>query len=102
MAKKTESNKSDIVSFETFRKPSSYDISHIKKDEPSSFNGDIEFKKYKITIEPIDESFEVLSERLQIMWDVCDNFHHWNPLKMSAKSIGYELVGSPGSKRKKV
>lgn len=90
---------SSSISFETFRKLSSYDISNIKKDEPSSFNGNIEFIKYKVTVEPVDETFEILSERLQTMWDKCDNFHHWNPLKAAAKSIGYELQGSPGSKR---
>lgn len=90
---------SSSISFETFRKLSSYDISNIKKDEPSSFNGNIEFRKYKVTVEPVDESFEILSERLQTMWDKCDNFHHWNPLNSAAKSIGYELQGSAGSKR---
>ena len=87
------------ISFETFRKLSDYDISNIKKDEPSSLNGNIEFRKYKVTVEDIEEPFEVLSERLQLMWDKCDNFHHWNPLKAAAKSIGYELQGSPSSKR---
>jgi hypothetical protein len=90
---------SSSVSFETFKILSSYDISNIKKDAPSSFNGDIEFRKYKVTVEPVDESFEVLSERLQTMWDKCDNFHHCSPLKSAAKSIGYELQGSAGSKR---
>ena len=90
---------SSSISFETFRTLPSYDISNIKKDNPSSFNGNIEFRKYKVTVEPIDEPFEVLSERIQLMWDKCDNFHHWNPLKAAAKSIGYELQGSAGSKR---
>lgn len=90
---------SSSISFETFRTLSSYDISNIKKDAPSSFNGNIEFRKYKVTVEPVDESFEILSERLQTMWDKCDNFHHWNPLKSAAKLIGYELQGSAGSKR---
>jgi len=90
---------SSSISFETFKKLSSYDISNIKKEEPSSFNGIIEFRKYKVTVEPVDETFEILSSRLQAMWDKCDNFHHWNPLKAAAKSIGYELQGSAGSKR---
>lgn len=67
-------------------------------DEPSIFNGNIEFRKNKVTVEPIDESFEILSERLQSMWDKCDNFHHLDALKTAAKSIGYELQGSVGSK----
>lgn len=85
--------------FETFRTISDYSISSLKKDEPSSFNGIVEFRKHKITIETIEEPFEVLSERLQKMWDECNNFHHWHPLKDAAKSIGYELKGSPGSKK---
>jgi hypothetical protein len=105
MAKKAKNPQLNIpvvsssISFETFKTLSSYDISNIKKDAPSSFNGNVEFRKYKVTVEPVDESFEILSERLQTMWDKCDNFHHWNPLKSAAKSIGYELQGSAGSKR---
>jgi hypothetical protein len=91
----------DIISFETFKTIGSFEISNIKRDEPSSFNGAIEFRKYKITVEPIDESFEILSERLQTMWDNCDNYHHWRPLKEAAKSIGYELQRNAGNKLKK-
>jgi len=105
MTKKTQTPQLNIpvvsssISFETFRTLSSYDISNIKKDEPSSFNGNIEFRKYKVTVEPVDESFEILSERLQTMWNKCNNYHHRNPLKAAAKSIGYELQGSAGSNR---
>ena len=90
-----------IKTFETFREISSYEISNLKQDNPSSFNGNISFRKYKITIEPIDESFEILSERLQKLWDECGNHHHWSPLEAAAQSIGYTLVGFAGSKKTK-
>jgi len=87
------------ISFETFKTLSSYYIDQIKQDEPSSFNGNIEFRKYKVTIELIDEPLEVLEERLQTMWDHCGIYHHWKPLREAAKSIGYELKLLPNNKR---
>jgi hypothetical protein len=42
----------------------------------------------------------ILAERLQKLWDECDNHHHWTPLRNTAKQIGYELQGSAGSRKK--
>lgn len=107
MAKKTiipipiEDVKPTHISFETFRKIGSYEISNILKDKPSCFNVEVSFRKYKVTIEEVIEPQEVLAERLQTLWDECDNYHHWTPLKEAANSIGYVLTGNAGSKRVK-
>lgn len=90
-----------IISFETFRKVGTYEQSNLLSKEASCFNGNVSIRKYKITIEPIEESNEILAERLQKLWDECDNHHHWTPLKNVAKQIGYELQGNFGSARKK-
>lgn len=82
---------------ETFNKPFNF---HIQR-EPSAFNGDVRFRKYRITVEVIEEPQEVLESRLQKLWDECDNFHHWQPLKNAAKSIGYTLIGEVGKFKKK-
>lgn len=89
------------IEFETFRKFSSYETVNLKKNEPSCFNGLVEFKKYKVTVEPVEEPVEVYQERLQKMWDECDNFHHWQPLKKAAESVGYSFTNSAGTKRKR-
>ena len=90
-----------IISFDTFRKIGLYEQHNLQSKEPSCFNGSVSIRKYKVTIEPIEESNDILAERLQKLWDECDNHHHWTPLKNAAKQIGYELKGSAGSLRKK-
>lgn len=92
---------SKIIEFETFTPISSYGINNLTTLEPTCFNGVVKIHKFKITIEPIDEPKDVLCERLQDLWDKCDNYHHWTPIKNMAKKIGYELKGEVGSKRKK-
>lgn len=82
---------------ETFSRP--FNI-HVQK-EPSSFNGEVRFRKTRITIEQIDEPKQVLEARLQKLLDECDNYHHWEPLKKAAKSIGYTMIGEVGKFKKK-
>ncbi len=88
-------------SFETFLYPFGYFLNEIKKSFPSSFNGNVQVYKYRITAELVDEPKEVIAARLQELWDECDNHHHWDPIRHAAIKIGYELVGNPGSKRVK-
>lgn len=90
-----------IISFETFRKIGRYEQSNLQSKDASCFNGAVSIRKYKVTIEPIEESNDILAERLQKLWDECDNNHHWTPLKNAAMQIGYELKGDAGSMRKK-
>lgn len=90
-----------IISFETFRKIGAYEQSNLLKGDASCFNGNVSIRKYKVTIEPIEEPNEILAERLQKLWDECDNYHHYTPLQNAAKQIGYELQNSMGTKRKK-
>ena len=90
-----------IISFETFRKIGSYEQSNLQSKDARCFNGVVSIRKYKVTIEPIEEPKEILAERLQKLWDECDNWHHWRPLKTAAMQIGYELKGDAGSMRKK-
>ena len=90
---------SSSTSFETFRSIGSYEISNLTQKEPTSFNGDVRIKKYKVTIEEIIEPKEVYEKRIQELWDKCDNMHHYNPIQNIAKKLGYELKGRYGSKR---
>lgn len=55
-----------IITFETFRNlfDSSYWIDQIKTEKPSNINY-LSYRKFKVTIELIDEPKEVLIERLE-------------------------------------
>lgn len=97
MAKNKKKESAEII--ETFNPPSTTFL-YIQK-EPSAFNGYVRVRKYRITIEMVDEPIEVIQQRLQELWDKCDNMHHYDPLKNEAKKYHYELQGGFGSKRTK-
>lgn len=79
------------ASIETFRDPRGYWLRQIEQKEPSSFNGDVQVRKYRVTVELIDEPDDVIRARIQTLWDECENHHHWQPLKAMAKKYGLEL-----------
>ena len=58
---------------------------------PSSFNGEVSIRKYRVTVELLDEPKEVLAERLLGLWRHCDNHHHVDPLRAEARKLGIEL-----------
>jgi len=89
------------TTFETFRNIGGYEISNLTAKEPSAFNGEIRIKKYKVTIEEIIEPQEVYEQRIQELWDKCDNHHHWKPIESAAKGIGYTLTRKVGNKIEK-
>lgn len=86
---------------ERFGRLSDYSLLELERHnkEPSCFNGIIEIERYRITVEKIEEPKEVLGARLQSLWEKCDNWHHHDALKATAKWLGIELMGDFGSKR---
>jgi hypothetical protein len=91
-------------SFETFQWLGSWQESRLRQDEPYVWNGVVGVRKYRITIEPVDEPIEVLRQRVQALWDKCDNHHNWEPLQRAAASLGmerldYRTVGKKGEAR---
>jgi hypothetical protein len=78
------------VEFETMRMPwdTSREFSVIKSDTPDSFNGSVHIRKYKVTVEMVDEPIEVIQARIQELWDNCDNHHQWQPLQYMAACYG--------------
>ena len=77
--------------FETFAELSNYQKRNLIFDEPCCFNGQVSVRKYKHTVELVDEPIEVIQARIQKLWDECDNHHHWQALKAAAKTYGLEL-----------
>jgi len=87
--------KPKILIFETFRKIRDYEIGNLRQENPSSFNGSVSVKRYRVTIEEIEEPDDVIRERIQKLWDECKNHHHWGPLQAVAKRYGLELAFKP-------
>jgi len=85
---------------ETFHRVGDWDLNRLTENGHSIFNGVVSLRRYRITVEEIVEPKEVLTARLQDLWDRSDNHHEWGPLKCTAHGLGYELKGSAGSKRK--
>jgi len=53
------------IEFETFRNlENSYGLDQLKKEEPSNINF-LEYRKYKVTVELVEEPKEVLIQRLE-------------------------------------
>ena len=53
------------IEFETFRNlENSYTLDQLKKDKPSNINF-LEYRKYKVTVELVEEPNEVLVKRLE-------------------------------------
>ena len=105
MAKKSKNieviPETTTISFETFSEIGTYEINNLTRENPTCFNGMVRIKKYKITIELIEESKDVYAKRLQKLWDESDNHHDSQPIESTAHKFGIQLQGSRGSKRKK-
>lgn len=89
---------------ETFREVGDYELKGYgyNSEKPSCFNGQVSVKRYKITIEIIDEPIEVYQERLEKLWVESDNHHHYRPLQAAADELGYTFKGGFGSDRKSI
>ena len=89
------------VVFDTFRSLGAWERSNLEHAEPSCFNGIAAVRKWRVTFELLDEPRDEVCARLQRLWEECDNHHNWAALESEAASIGYTLVGRPGSRRSK-
>ena len=84
--------------FETYRPISEFNILSMTDKEPCCWNDEVKIKRYKVTIEEIEEPVEVYAERLQKLWEECDNYHHRTPIQNMAKSLGIKLAETYGSR----
>lgn len=90
------------VVVETYRNPVGWSLDNLIQARPDAFNGYVNFRRYRITVEEIEEPIEVLRERLRKIWRECDNHHSWTPIRMVAASLGIELdIQDAGKDRKK-
>jgi hypothetical protein len=90
------------IQFETFKDLTYYHtINDFLQEKPSCFNGIVRIKKYRVTIEEIDEPVETLTSRLEFLFRTSDNHHHYWPLTLTAEKLGYKFTGSFGQDRKR-
>lgn len=87
---------------ETFSCPSAFG-GIIERNEPSCFNGFVDVRKYRITIEMIDEPIEVIQQRIVDLWEGTYNHHNNRPLEEMAKRYSCEhlLTWESRGKREK-
>lgn len=81
----------ETIVAEVFRLPWSLRSDLRDSQEPSSFNGTVEVRRYRVTVEEIPEPDDVIAARLTKLWEECANHHHWRPLRHEAAKIGLEL-----------
>jgi hypothetical protein len=101
--KRREPKIPDRVVVETFGFPG-YLVRNLQtsnRREPFCFNDEVGFERYRVTVERVEESADILFERLVELWETTDNFHHWTPLKDAAEKIGRKFTTQPGSRRER-
>lgn len=90
MARKTKTYDPDAslpLVVETFARPTAPFV----QAEPTSFNGIVRVRRYRVTIEVIDEPVEVIHARITKLWREGDNYHHSEPIKQVARKYGLTL-----------
>jgi hypothetical protein len=85
------------MTIETFKPFGQWEQMHCYAKEPYSFNGQVNVKRYRITVEEIEEPREVLLERLRELWRKRNegiNAHLTaREIIKQAKALGVELSG---------
>ena len=57
-------------------------------------------RRYRVTVEEIQEEPGVLEARLRELWEKCDNHHHTGPIKAAASPLGVVLDYADLGKRR--
>lgn len=79
------------VAIETFRDVGPYEMSSLRQDQPTCFNGIVRVHRYRVTFERIDEPDEVIRDRILKLWLESDNIYHVHPLRVVAAKYGLDL-----------
>lgn len=79
----------DVI--ETYRDPRGFWLNEVLQKEPSAFNSQVRVRKYRVTVELIDEPDDVIRDRIQKLWNECTNHHQWPSLRAQAKKYGLTL-----------
>lgn len=77
--------------FETFGEVNSGAIESLTRKAPNVWNGQVNIKRYKITIEEIEEPKELLRERLIALLNQKTHISHPSSIRAEARKLGIEL-----------
>ena len=80
-----------ITQFETFREFRESTQQNLTQDYPSCFNRIVRIKKYRITIEEVEETDEVIRDRIRKLWnspEVQGNHYYRSTLLAAAREYG--------------
>lgn len=88
----------------TFQPPSYFRIQeHERFTEPKAFNGNVLVKRYKVTIEEIQEPDEVILERLKALYKNETNHYTRNDLERYARiNFDVDLEGLSNNDNKNI
>lgn len=82
---------SDKVSFETYRELGPFQLDNLRCEAPSVGNGDVRVVRYRVTVERIEEPFEVIAERVRALYRAESNWHRQDALTGYARKHGIDL-----------
>ena len=72
---------------ETYNPPWDLGANH---DQPTCINS-LKIRRYRVTVELIDEPIEVLRDRVRKMWRETRNYHYTGAIREAAFALGIEL-----------
>lgn len=96
-----KTNSKPIV-FETFREVGSYEAHSWTQSEPSAMNRRCRVRKYRVTIELVDEPLEAIQERITQLYIDCDNWHNIGCIVAEAKKYGLTEDDLRGAKKESI
>ncbi len=76
---------------EVFGLPNDYLLGQLGKREPTIWNGQVSVKRYRVTVEEIEEPAEVLKERLLALLMQRGHIENANSIRAEAKRLGITL-----------
>lgn len=80
-----------IKQVECFGQPNDYMLGQLGKKESVVWNGEVLVKRYRITVEEIEEPMSVLKERLEALLHKRGHVSDYASILAEAKRLGIEL-----------
>jgi len=76
--------------FETFLEIGPWQVSQLTRTTPSAMNHHVMVRRYRVTVEEIDEPDEIIRDRIrELCWD-CVNHNEWGALQAMAREYGMD------------
>jgi len=85
---------------ETFRQPGHFLLRGLEQEAYDVFNREVHVRRWRITVETIEETDDVIYARLLDLWERSANMHDWEPLQAAARALGRELPHERMGKRR--